>query len=181
MIVKPGDEIAVDFTTTNPATGALANADSLPTGTLIRNGSDTAESVVVANKATGRYTATATIPASYAAGDIVEIYVAATVATVAGGAVVWSASVQTRRIHEMATLGAGAVTFVYTVTNSVDSQPIPGVDVWVTTDEAGTNVVARGTTDAGGEVTFYLDAGTAYFWRQLAGWTFTNPDTEVVG
>jgi hypothetical protein len=25
-----------------------------------------------------------------------------------------------------------------------------------------------------------LDPGTYYFWRNLAGWTFTNPDTEIV-
>jgi len=28
--------------------------------------------------------------------------------------------------------------------------------------------------------TVYLDPGTYYFWRAKAGWTFTNPDTEVV-
>lgn len=77
--------------------------------------------------------------------------------------------------------GSGAITYTYTVTNSDDGLPIAGVAVWVTTDSAGTNVVA-GTlvTDSFGVVTFYLDAGTYYLWRQLAGWTFANPDTEVV-
>ena len=76
--------------------------------------------------------------------------------------------------------GAGAITFVYTLTSTVDSAPIDGATVWATTDAAGTNPVAAGTTDAAGQVTFYLDAGTYYFWRQKSGWTFTNPDTEVV-
>jgi len=76
--------------------------------------------------------------------------------------------------------GSGAVPLTYSLTSSLDGVPIPGVDVWATTDEAGTNVVARGVTDAFGQVVFYLDAGTYYFWRKLAGWTFSNPDTEVV-
>jgi len=29
-------------------------------------------------------------------------------------------------------------------------------------------------------VTFYLDTGTVYVWRQKSGWNFTNPDTETV-
>jgi len=76
--------------------------------------------------------------------------------------------------------GAGAITFVYTLTNSVDGTPIDNADVWVTTDIAGANVIASGVTDLAGQVTFYLDPGTLYFWRQCDGWTFDNPDTEVV-
>ena len=44
----------------------------------------------------------------------------------------------------------------------------------------GANVLASGTTDQNGQVTFYLDAGTVYVFRQKTGWNFTNPDTEVV-
>jgi len=80
----------------------------------------------------------------------------------------------------MVTLGAGAITFVYTLISSVDSSPIASATVWVTTDQAGTNVIASGTTDTNGEVTFYLDTGTYYVWREKAGWNFTNPDTETV-
>jgi len=76
--------------------------------------------------------------------------------------------------------GAGAITFVYTLTSSVDGTPIDNADIWVTTDIAGANVIASGVTDLAGQVTFYLDAGTLYFWRQKDGWTFDNPDTEVV-
>jgi len=76
--------------------------------------------------------------------------------------------------------GAGAVTFTYTLTSSIDSAPIPDAAVWVTTDAAGEEIVASGSTDAAGQVTFYLDAGTYYLWRQKAGWNFSNPDTETV-
>lgn len=76
--------------------------------------------------------------------------------------------------------GSGATATVYTVLDG-DTNPIDGVSVWVSTDLAGTNVVASGTTDDSGEVTFMLDSGTTYYlWSQKAGYNFTNPDTEVV-
>lgn len=77
-------------------------------------------------------------------------------------------------------VGAGAITFTYTLTNSVGGTPIASAEVWVTTDVSGTNVIASGVTNGSGQVTFYLDAGTYYVWRQKSGWNFTNPDTEVV-
>jgi len=78
------------------------------------------------------------------------------------------------------TSGGGALMFVYTLTNQLDSTPIADADVWVSTDSVGTNVVASGRTDAFGNVTFYLDAGTYYLWRQKTGWNFANPDIETV-
>lgn len=76
--------------------------------------------------------------------------------------------------------GAGATTFTYTLTSSADGSAIVNADVWVTSDLAGTTVLASGITDANGQVTFYLDAGTVYVWRAKSGWNFTNPDTETV-
>lgn len=76
--------------------------------------------------------------------------------------------------------GAGAITWTYTLTDSVTSDPIDGAEVWVTTDSAGANVIASGTTNEYGVVTFYLDAGTVYVWRKRAGYNFTNPDQETV-
>ena len=75
---------------------------------------------------------------------------------------------------------AGAIPWTYNITNQVSGHPIADVDVWVTTDSAGSNVVASGRTDDFGNVTFYLDAGTYYIWSQKAGFNFDNPDTEVV-
>lgn len=100
MLVKPSDTVSVQFTTQNPTTGAAANADSLPTGVLVRNGDDTAESVSVSNIATGVYKASVTLPADYAAGDEVQLRISATVAAVAGKAVIWSAEVDTARESE---------------------------------------------------------------------------------
>jgi hypothetical protein len=76
--------------------------------------------------------------------------------------------------------GTGAITFTYTLTNSVNSAPIPDATVWVTSDSAGNNLLASGTTNTSGQVVFYLDAGTVYVWRQKSGWNFDNPDIETV-
>lgn len=76
--------------------------------------------------------------------------------------------------------GAGANEFTYTLTDSLTSDPVADADVWVSTDSAGSNVVASGRTDQDGEIVFYLDSGTVYIWRQKSGWNFANPDVEVV-
>ncbi len=76
--------------------------------------------------------------------------------------------------------GGGMGAIAKTVTITVSGLPRDGVEVWITTDSAGVNVVASGTTDALGEVDFMLDAGTYYVWKQLSGVDFTNPETMVV-
>jgi hypothetical protein len=76
--------------------------------------------------------------------------------------------------------GAGTILHTYTITDSADGTPIDGVEVWVSTDAAGSNVIASGYTNSSGVVSFMLDAGTYYFWRKRSGYNFTNPDTETV-
>lgn len=83
---------------------------------------------------------------------------------------------------------SSAVAFTYTVNNSATLLPIEGVEVWITTDLAGTNVVWNGVTDALGVARDvndnlpWLDPGTYYFWKQGVGMSDDdNPDTEVVG
>jgi len=57
--------------------------------------------------------------------------------------------------------GPGAIAWVVEVDDGTD--PIEGAHVWVSTDEAGDNVVAGSLiTDSFGLVTFMLDAGTYY-------------------
>lgn len=75
---------------------------------------------------------------------------------------------------------AGAVTWIYTLTSSVDGTAVVGAEVWVTSDEGGDNLLASGVTDSDGKVTFYLDEGTVYVWRQKPGWDFDNPDEDTV-
>lgn len=81
-----------------------------------------------------------------------------------------------------------AVEFSYTVyeAGGPPNIPIDGVTVDISTDIAGTNVIWSGETDTFGVARDdfgrlpRLDPGTYYFWRQLAGYTFNNPDTETV-
>ena len=76
--------------------------------------------------------------------------------------------------------GSGALSCTWTQKDD-GNNPMDNVQVWITTDEAGSNVIA-GTllTDASGEATFMLDAGTYYVWRERAGYNFTNPQTWTV-
>jgi hypothetical protein len=79
-----------------------------------------------------------------------------------------------------------AIEFTYTVTNSVTGIPIEGAEVWITTDVAGANIIWKGDTDTFGVARDdagnlpRLDPGTYQFWTQRAGFTFVNPDAEVV-
>ena len=76
-------------------------------------------------------------------------------------------------------VGSGAIS--HTVTVKIDNVPANAVDVWVTTDAAGTNVVA-GTlvTNQAGQATFQLDAGSYYLWCQRSGVNFNNPTAFTV-
>lgn len=107
------------------------------------------------------------LPGSYTAGQagyIVGQRLDAKVSSVSGGSP-----------------GAGATEFTYTLTETGTGDPIADADVWATSDVSGEDVLASGRTNSSGQVTFYLDSGTTYFWRQKNGWNFTNPDTESVG
>ena len=59
--------------------------------------------------------------------------------------------------------------------------PMDSVRIWISHDLAGSEIIA-GTlkTNANGEVTFMLDAGTYYVWRSKRGYAFTNPQTWSV-
>jgi hypothetical protein len=100
-----------------------------------------------------------------------------------GGATVGEIDAQLSSTHGAgawgsSTVGAGSISHSITVDDG--SNPLDGVDVWVSTNESGTNVIARASTNAFGIVTFMLDAGTYYCWKQLAGYAFTNPQTFTV-
>lgn len=79
-----------------------------------------------------------------------------------------------------------AIPLTYTVTNSLTAAPVEGVYVAIATDPAGGHVVWAGYTDAFGVARDsngglpYLDAGTYYLYRQRSGFSFVNPDVEVV-
>ena len=108
MFYKPNTAFYGLFCITD-ATGAAANADSLPTATATKNGSDDgAFALTVANMATGRYKITGTVPSGYVSGDRVQISVAATVGGIASIAVVASFGVDTKYIGSLNDVAAGA-------------------------------------------------------------------------
>lgn len=76
----------------------------------------------------------------------------------------------------------GALTLTYTLTSTAaGNPPIEGATVELYSDSGMSVLIAQGTTNALGVVTFNnLVAGTYYLKRLRSGYTFTNPDTEVV-
>ncbi|MDX1418095.1 MAG: hypothetical protein R3293_28090, partial [Candidatus Promineifilaceae bacterium] len=78
----------------------------------------------------------------------------------------------------------GAIEYTYTIDDGTN--PIEGVEVWISTDSGGSNIVWSGVTDASGiarasnDEKPWLDAGTYYGWAQKTGYSFTNPDTLTV-
>jgi hypothetical protein len=77
-------------------------------------------------------------------------------------------------------LGPGSISTLIR-TKDTEGVPIDGVSVWITSDAGGTDTIAGAlTSDASGEVTFLLDAGSWYVWRQLSGKNFTNPQVITV-
>jgi hypothetical protein len=103
MAYKPSDTAYAEFVTSRFDTGAATTADSLPTGTFNRNGTDDGTTTVtVTNLDTGRYKASWTIPVGAAAGDSCMVTIAATVNSVAGKGVVWQAVLDGKRVTDIA-------------------------------------------------------------------------------
>jgi hypothetical protein len=79
-----------------------------------------------------------------------------------------------------AAIGSGLLICTWTQKDDAGN-PMDNVQIWITTDEAGSNVVAGAIyTNTAGEVVFHLDAGTYYVWREKGGYNFTNPQTWTV-
>lgn len=108
-MLKSGQNINCSFVITDPANGSvLADADALPVGTLRINGADNGATVTVTNQSTGKYKASVALP-SLSAGDVVEIYITATLDSNASGAVVFSGVAETKRVSDLQDLTAAQV------------------------------------------------------------------------
>ena len=85
-------------------------------------------------------------------------------------------------VSSISPTGDGNLLWDYTLTEVGSGNPIVDAKVWVTSDVGGTQILAEGTTDAAGKVYFLLVSGsTVYVWSKKHGWTFNNPDLEIVG
>lgn len=71
--------------------------------------------------------------------------------------------------------GQGNNTVIFTE-KDINENPIQFVDIWVTTDEVGSNIIAGVLeTNRDGQVTFQLDVGSYYLWRRHQSYSFVNP------
>lgn len=84
----------------------------------------------------------------------------------------------TRTLTE--TSGSGSIPYVYGPVLDEHLNPLADVEVFVSTDESGLNLVAAGRTDNFGNVTLWLDAGEYRVWLVKAGIAFSNPDVITV-
>ncbi len=99
MTVKSAQLISGQFTV-HSGTNALVNADALPTGTLVVAGANNGAGVTVANVSTGVYSWSVTLP-TLTAGQVVQVRIAATVATVATGGVVFKEMADTKLTSDL--------------------------------------------------------------------------------
>lgn len=186
--VDIGDNLTFTVTTHDPDTGVLTDADAVPayrvyedeTAAVILNGT---MALLDGAATTGFYSELiACTPANgFEDGRSYNIYITASVGGDEGGI-----SFGFRAIT-VAAKTPGAIEFTYTVTDSVTGLPIEGVEVWITTDAAGLNIVWNGDTDVFGVARDdagnlpWLDPGQYFFWKQRAGYApDLVPDIETV-
>ena len=112
-------------------------------------------------------------------------YISPAAESVSRGIVAMSASgvgtTQQNMVWQIGDVKSGFGAIAHTVTVEVDGNAINGAEVWITSDEAGANLVA-GTviTNADGNANFWLDADTYYVFIRASGQNFTNPTTITV-
>ena len=181
------DDAVISVTTHDPTTAALTDADADP---IYRIYEDLTAVPILSGTlsklddpgTTGFYATliSCTSGNGFELGKNYTVYIEATVNGITGGISYGF------NIRNFCLFRVGAFEYTYTVVNSVTNLPLDGVEVWITTDIAGANIVWMGHTDAFGvardifDIKPNLDMGTYYFWRKLAGYTFSNPDTEAV-
>jgi len=77
--------------------------------------------------------------------------------------------------------GSGSSEITITLTDS-SSNPVGGANVYLTSDLAGSTIIAGPvlTNDAGVSPTLSVEAGGVYRWASKEGFTFTNPQLITV-
>jgi len=203
MSVTTGDVVLQVFTTTNPSTGAAADADSLPSGVLWVDGVANAATVTIADAAgTGRYTFSVTMP-TLTTSQRVQVIVTATINALACAGVVWEDQasplataaalavvggiVDDILVDTGTTLpaliaigvGPGSGTGYYTDTVDDGTSPLDGVRVQLYTAPDRVGPAYETYTNALGVFEMWPDPGTYYRWLDYAGVSFAQ-DVEVV-
>ncbi len=187
MNVYPGELIQFSFTTSD-ITGLTGDADSLPTGVLRRNGSNTTETVTITDTGTGDYRMSFTVPLRYADRDKVEVKITATIDGVVQSIYIWKAIVTRgyRRIKSRMscrTLEGYAVQLTARMTRDGRPVNLKTAGTRSFTVNTGTDVLtstAHGKND-GDAIVFHtlsgvlptgITAGTVYYIRDKTTDTF---------
>jgi len=166
--------------THDPDDGTLIDADAVPSYLVYEDDSDV-ELAISGNMAkhdtkTGFYLKK--IACTTANGfEINKTYTIHITADVAGdtGGITFAFRVAS------AAVGSGPVEWTYTATDSTTALPIANATVYAGTSTLLANVTYQATTNDFGIATFYLTAGTWYFWPIKSGINFgTLPDSEAV-
>jgi hypothetical protein len=168
MNVRTGQVVTDEFTTRRFDTGVSANADTLPTAVLVKNGVDQADVVTITNVGTGRYKFAVTMP-TIAYGDVVSVVVTAIVNAVTDRDVIWRGS----SYVPLDQLSAGARTVTVTVNDGTN--PIVGASVRMTKGVENYVVV----TGTGGIAVFNLNDGTWVVSIALSGYSFAGANLVV--
>lgn len=191
MSVRSGQSITEDFTT-HASSGALTNADSLPTGTLVLNGTDNAATVTVTNKATGVYKAAVTLP-TLAVGDVVQLRINATVGGIADGDYIWEDSkdvvLDGNGFVSVVAVANDTITAAALATDAVSEISAAAADRLLGRNLAGGSDGGRTVQDAlrvlrnrwsrsGGTLTVYAENDTSVAWTSVITLTSVNPITE---
>lgn len=73
-------------------------------------------------------------------------------------------------------------TYIVQIYETDGTTPVADAEVTITTDLAGTNMIAQSYTNASGNIdpAFQLDPDDYYMWVKKAGFTFTNPTPITV-
>lgn len=172
MTVQSAQSVTVLFTTRVFSTGVGTNADSLPTGTLYVNGTADAASVTVTNISTGLYKAAVTLP-TLAAGDEVQLSIAATVSTIADKAVIWG---DTKDII----CSSGAITTVTTTTNLTTNNDKTGYGLSSAAVQAIWDALTSALTTANSIGKLLVDNVNATISSRLATSGYTAPDNTSI-
>ena len=163
--VKPGDSVLLLFTTEDQ--NRSADLTATPTAQLIQNGvADTGVTVFINAVGGGVHQAVFTIPSTYAQADQVQLEVSYIAGSRTAVEYIWE---RTLTLIPVAGVGADQVTI--TILDPATLFPVATADVWITSDQAGLNVIA-GTiqTDGAGKALFLLDDGVTYYlWMQKEG------------
>jgi len=89
MYYQAGDTISDQFHVSNPATAGLVDADEMPTGVLVINGSNSPATVTITKLGTGLYKFSVVLPTLTGDPITLSVRIAATVGGVDAGGTVW--------------------------------------------------------------------------------------------